>query len=320
MAAIDHFNLRSFDLNLLVAFDALMQERSVTLAAKRLRIQQPAMSHSLSTLRVILDDELLVRVKNSMEPTDRALELYEPIRELLAQAQHVLRTSKTFDPSIDERVFRIGLTDGLEVLLLPELISGLRRSAPSVSLAARTIEPLGAADLLDAGELDLIIGCYNSPASWQHSEPLFKETLSCCFNPQLLGFEVPISKHCYIETPQAVVSLNGELWGCLRPALEEIDATINIVASGPNFLATLMMAREAPLLTTLPSRIAGLYAPIFGLRTSAVPLPFSATSISMVWPGRADREPGSVWLRGQIRGCQVVQRGLRDSVSTMAAE
>ncbi|MBA1158960.1 LysR family transcriptional regulator [Microvirga mediterraneensis] len=320
MSSIDHFNLRSFDLNLLIAFDALMQERSVTLAARRLKVRQPAMSHTLATLRVIFNDELLVRVKQTMEPTQRALELHKPIRDLLAQAQDVLRGSRPFSPATDERVFRVGLTNGLEVLLLPELAARFRQHAPRVSVLARAVEPSDATELIDSGDLDLAIGCYDAPVSWQRRELLFEETLTCCFNPALLHCRVPIDGQTYIETPHAVVSLNGELWGCMKPALEEIDARLNIVASGPNFLATLMIAREGPLLTTLPSRIASFYAPIFGLATSPVPLPFRPNPIAMVWPTRADHEPGSVWLRSEIRQAGFVKYRPGAPSAAIAAE
>ena len=320
MHPIDHFNLRTFDLNLLIAFDALMLERSVTQAARRLKLQQPAMSHNLATLRMLFDDELFIRVKQVMEPTHRAIELHEPVRQLLAQAQDVLRTSQPFMPQRDARVFHIGLTNGIEVLLLPELIARFQRAAPHVSIAARAVEPADAGALLDSGALDLVIGCYNAPTSWQRGELLFEETLTCCFNPQLLRCNNPIGARTYVETPHAVVSLNGELWGCLKPALAEISAQLNIVASGPNFLSTLMIAREGPLLATLPTRIARTYAPLFGLETSPVPLPFNPNPISMVWPLRADREPGSQWLRQQIRSAEFVQLGTTDTASRVAAE
>lgn len=313
MQGIDHFNLRSFDLNLMIAFDALMQERSVTLAARRLKVQQPAMSHTLSTLRTLFDDELFVRVKQTMEPTHRALELHDPIRKVLAQAQDVLRAGQPFDPLRSDRQFRIGMTNGIEVLLLPELSTELRQVAPNVSLSARSVDPGDAADLLDAGELDLVVGCYNRPNSWQRGELLFEEGVTCCFNPELLRCANPIGLQTYVETPHAVVSLNGDLWGCLRPGLEEIEAKLNIVASGPNFLSVLMIARDSPMLTTLPTRIAEAYASLFGLATSRVPLPFSPNPISMSWPMRADQEPGSIWLRSRIRNaCFVRSRQPRE--------
>src|SRR5690349_9409488 len=115
MVTIDHFNLRSFDLNLLIAFDALISEGSVTKAAQRLKIQQPAMSHSLSTLRVLLQDELCIRVGQVMQPTAKARSLAVPVRQALRQAQLALSGGEAFDPATEERTFRIGMTPEVEL-------------------------------------------------------------------------------------------------------------------------------------------------------------------------------------------------------------
>src|SRR5689334_21702964 len=117
MQPIDHFNLWSFDLNLLMAFDALMRERSVTRADTRLKIQQSAMSHNLGTLRVLMDDELFIRVGQVMKPTPRAVALAAPIGRILEQAQHAITTRETFRPEEEERTFSIGFSSELEVLL-----------------------------------------------------------------------------------------------------------------------------------------------------------------------------------------------------------
>ena len=103
MQSIDHFNLRSFDLNLLVAFDALMSERSVTKAAQRLKLGQPAMSHALASLRLLLDDEFLVRVGTVMEPTAKAIALAPRLRELLLQIQSTLTADAPFDPKFGDQ-------------------------------------------------------------------------------------------------------------------------------------------------------------------------------------------------------------------------
>lgn len=298
--SIDHFNLRSFDLNLLVAFDALMEERSVTKAAARLKVQQPAMSHTLSTLRILLADKLFVRVKQQLQPTMRALALHEPIRSCLLQAQEALRSRTSFDPTVADRTFRIGLTNGLEVLLLPELNTRFRREAPGIKLLARSVDPADAGGMLDRGEVDLVVGCYGDVQPWLRRELLFEETLKCCFNPHLLRAGIPISPQTYVETPHVVVSLRDALYGCLEDPLRAIKGEMNVVGAGPNFLAVLMMAADSPVLTTLPARIAEYYAPRFGLVVSSVPLPFHANPISLTWHVRAESEPGNAWLRSVI--------------------
>lgn len=317
--SIDHFNLRSFDMNLLVAFDALMEERSVTKAAARLKVQQPAMSHSLSTLRVLLADELFVRVKQQLQPTMRAQALHEPIRSALLQAQEALRSQAFFDPSVAERTFRIGLTNGLEVLLLPELNARFRREAPGIKLLARAVDPADASDMLDRGDIDLAVGCYSDAQPWLRRELLFEETLRCCFNPHLLRAGAPIAPQTYVETPHVVVSLRDALYGCLEDPLRTIKGELNVVGAGPNFLAVLMMAADSPVLTTLPTRIAEFYAPRFGLVVSPVPLPFHSNPISQTWHVRAESEPGNAWLRSIISASRFAANVTEISPSKRAA-
>src|SRR5258708_22458420 len=108
MRSIDHFDLRSFDLNLLIAFDALMEERSVTRAAARLRVRQPAMSHSLSVLRMLLQDELFVRDGAIMRPTARALNIAPAVRSTFRQMEGNFRWEEAVDPSRQDPTLRPG--------------------------------------------------------------------------------------------------------------------------------------------------------------------------------------------------------------------
>src|SRR5271170_4127872 len=122
MMVIDHANLAGLDLNLLVAFDALLTERSVTRAAARVGLGQSAMSHNLARLRVLLGDEILTRGPEGMRPTPRALALVTPVRQALADIQALVARPGDFDPATAEQVFRLGVPDSMEVLLMPQLL------------------------------------------------------------------------------------------------------------------------------------------------------------------------------------------------------
>src|SRR5690625_3969195 len=183
MHSIDHFDLRNFDLNLLVAFDAMMSERSVTRAAKRLRIHQPAMSHSLSVLRRMLDDELFVRVGTQMQPTVRAQALARSVRHALSMMQDIIHTTDSFDPATTERLFRLGFSSEVELLLMPELAAVLRQQAPGLRLHGRPVSTDSVYRMLDDRVLDLAIGCFDSQAQRYRQMPLFEQSLSCVFHP-----------------------------------------------------------------------------------------------------------------------------------------
>jgi DNA-binding transcriptional LysR family regulator len=301
MRSIDHFDLRSFDLNLLVAFDALMEERSVTKAAARLRVRQPAMSHSLSVLRMLLQDDLFIRDGSIMRPTARALNIAPAVRSTLRQMEDILRWRESFDPSRDDRTFRLGFSSDVELLVMPDLTARLRNMAPGIRLFGRQAERAEVHRLLDEGELDIAIGCFEPGASRYRGRYLFEQTLACCFNPKLLNVSVPIDLEAYVSLGHALVTLGDDLRGCLADALSRCNVELNVVTASSNFLAVLSTASQAPVLATLPSRMAQRYAPAFALSVSPVPLKMQVAPVAMVWSSRADREPGAAWLRGQIR-------------------
>ena len=301
MDTIDHFNLRSFDLNLLVAFDALMEEGNVTRAAKRLKIQQPAMSHNLSTLRVLFQDELFIRVGQAMRPTARANKLAGPIRNALNQAQAALSAGDVFDPATENRVFRIGMSSAVDLLLLPDLTARLRQVAPGIRLLSPSYHEDRLDALLDAGVLDMAVGCKYSPASRQLIEVLYDAEVMCCYNPALLQLANPVPLEAYEQADHAVISHSDSLKGCLEGALDFAGADLNVVAAAPDFMSVLMTARASPVIATVPARIARRYASMLGLAMSPVPIELKFPPVAMVWPRHAENDSASLWLRDQIR-------------------
>jgi LysR family transcriptional regulator, mexEF-oprN operon transcriptional activator len=300
MSSIDHFNLWSFDLNLLVAFDALMRERSVTKAATRLKIQQSAMSHNLGTLRMLLDDELFVRVGYVMKPTPRALALSVTISEILEQAQQAIMSRETFHPEAEQRTFSIGFSSELEVLLMPVLTAKVQASAPGIKLLARPAPPDRVHRLLDDGAIDLGIGCFGEGGDRHRRRLLFEQSLMCCFNPRLLDLALPIRREVYLAQRHALISQNASIRGCLDNALHAAGVELNVAMAAPEFLTVLGTVMHTPVLATLPARVVSRYATMLGLATSPVPLDLEVMPIAMVWTAHADRDPASEWLRQQV--------------------
>lgn len=301
MTSIDHFNLRSFDLNLLVAFDALISEGSVTKAAKRLKIQQPAMSHSLSTLRVLLQDDLFIRIGQQMQPTARAKSLAVPVRQALRAAQLALTGGAAFDPVIEERTFRIAMSPEQEMLLLPELTTRLRQNAPGVRVLARVFSYDAAEPSLEDGTVDLAVGCSYQRTSRRLFETLYEAEFACCFNPALLDLATPLRLDAYLAARHAVISQNETLQGCIKDALEFAGVELDVVLAAPGFMAVLAAAEASPVVATVPRRIAERYAPMLGLAVGPVPVPLVMPAIHMVWAAHADADPANAWLRAQVR-------------------
>ncbi|MBB2700604.1 LysR family transcriptional regulator [Rhizobium phaseoli] len=300
IVSIDHFNLWSFDLNLLVAFDALMKERSVTKAAVRLKIQQPAMSHNLGTLRTLLQDELFVRVGQVMQPTHRALCFAEAVEQILSRTQQAIVTPAIFEPDQAEQIFRIGFSSELEVLLVPRLAAMLNETAPGIKVLARAVDPELVHKLLDDNVIDLGVGCYDDGNNRHRRTLLFEQSLMCCYNPELLDLPETLDRDSYVGLRHALVSQKDAIEGCIDDALKRINVRLDVSVAAPEFLTVLTAVLEAPLIATLPTRIVKRYAGLFGLATAEVPLDLTVSPISMVWSAASDNDPANQWMRSQV--------------------
>jgi len=300
MKPIDHFNLRSFDLNLLIAFDALVSERSVTKAAHRLRIQQPAMSHALATLRVLLADDVLVRTGAAMQPTAKAAAMAPHVGSLLRRAQGILTAEDRFDPGTEQRIFRFGFSSELEVFLMPKLAAYLQHYAPGIRLLSRGSPRSEVHALLDTGALDIAVGCFDFGLERHCGMPLYEQSLACCFNSDLIDPDAPLTVERYLALPHVLMTLKDDIQGCLSEALMQIGEELNVVLAASDFLTALAAAAAAPVLATLPSQIAHQHAAHFGLTLRPVPLDLRIPAVSMVWSARSNRDPAAVWLRDAV--------------------
>ena len=301
MTSIEHFNLRSFDLNLLLAFDALMNEGSVTQAAKRLKIQQPAMSHSLSTLRLLMQDELFVRVGQLMQPTAKARRLASPVRQALLMAQRALHDATVFDPLLDERRFRIVMTAEAEALLLPGLVVRAREQGPNMKIAIETVSRGAIETALNDGVIDLAIGCGYLSTSQIESERLYNIKAAACFNPLLLDLNTPLSQEQFLSSKLAFASEDESLHRYVFGVLSLGDKAPDVALATHNFISALAAAQTSPVIATVCSLLAARFAPALGLTISEVPLELDLPPVSMVWARHADKDPANSWLREQVR-------------------
>jgi LysR family transcriptional activator of mexEF-oprN operon len=302
MTSIDHANLARLDLNLLVAFDALLTERSVTRAAARIGLGQSAMSHNLARLRTLFGDELLTRGADGMRPTPRALALADPVRVTLSQIQAAVLQREAFDPSTADRVFRIGLADSIEVAVIPGLVARLRKAAPGVGLRLRSINRISVLEELDAGTLDLGIGVFDQGQTHHKRRPLYTDNFICLFSPAQLNLSPPISLEDYLRVPHVLTSLTEDTHGAVDEALAKRKLKRVIALTTPGFLAVPFVVRRAPVITTMPSKLARYFAEAFGLATSPAPIELPTFTISLLWHASFDQDPGHLWLRQTVSG------------------
>lgn len=179
--------LDRFDLNLLVALDTLVEERSVTASAHRLHLTQSAMSGALARLRIAFDDPLLVRHGRGMVPTPAALALAPRVKDMLARLRQLIEPEQRFDPETSVRTFRVVASDYISTVLLAPLIRRLEAQAPQVRVEI-TLPSEGAARMLSNGELDLLLTPEEFVQRDHPSVLLFEErhvVVGCAANPAL---------------------------------------------------------------------------------------------------------------------------------------
>jgi DNA-binding transcriptional LysR family regulator len=183
------------DLNLLKVFDAVMQTRSASRAAALLGVGQSAVSHALARLREATGDPLFIRSGGRMEPTARAQRLAEPLREALMLAAGALSADldAPFDPASARRVFTLGAGDYAATVLLGGLVEEIAREGWDVRIAVLPVDRNSAADMLDAGRIDLALGLLPPMRRWQERAVLFEEVQACVYDGQRLGLGAPIT-------------------------------------------------------------------------------------------------------------------------------
>jgi DNA-binding transcriptional LysR family regulator len=297
---IDHANLSRLDLNLLVAFDALLAEGSVTRAAERVGIGQPSMSHALGRLRKLFKDELFVRVPDGVRPTPRALALADPVRVALAAIQETLLQGEGFDPAEAERSFVLGMPDSVEITLLPRLMARLAAEAPKVRVLVRSTDRSDALEQLDRDRLHLAVGVFTEGAVHHKRRRLYRGDYLCLYDPARLPLAPPLTLEDYLAVPHVLGSPRGDARGVVDDALAPLGLRRTIAVTTPHFAAVPFILKGARLLSTVPRRPARLFAERFGLATSPVPLVLPELEISMLWHASYDHDPAHRWLRGTV--------------------
>lgn len=302
MMSIDYINLTRVDLNLLVAFDAIFTERSVTKAASRVGLGQSAMSHNLARLRQLFEDELFVRSSEGMQPTPRAMALADRVRIALSDIEAIVTRSEEFDPATTERTFHIALPDSVEMLIGARLLEMGCDEAPGIRFRLHSTDERLLLDEIDADNFDLGIGIGTFPDGQVHHKRrlLVTDSYLCMFNARRVGLKPPISLEDYVRLPHVLTSLRKGERGVVDDALEKIGLSRRTALTTPRFVAVPFLVAGAPVITTMHARLARIFANEFGLALSPVPVGLPEVTISMLWHASYDSDPGHRWLREAI--------------------
>ncbi|MGO4567137.1 LysR family transcriptional regulator [Rhizobium sp. 2YAF20] len=289
--------LRKIDLNLLLAFSVLMQERNVSRAAERLLLGQPGLSAALKRLRETLGDELFVRVGRGLQPTARALAIAPAIEDALSGIERAIRPPAAFDPANWEGEFRIGMCDNLESAFFGPLAARLRAEAPGARLIGVASDKREAPRMLDDGVYDFSVAVHEEPASWHIRKPLFNQASVCIYDPEQLKVKGPLSLEDFAAAAHVTVSFEGNSSSNVDVALGQRGTRRRVVATVPRFSALPMALRAMPAVATIPESIARCMAALHGFAVSEPPVALPTDPVTMLYR-RVDQTDGrAVWFR-----------------------
>lgn len=293
-------NTKTKDLNLLSVFAALMAERNVSKAAKRLALSQPAMSHALARLRRDFGDDLFVRTGRGIAPTPKALAMANDVDRAIEAITNVYAESG-FDPAAATGKFVVATTDYLELVLLPKLLAQLSREARHLTPVVRST--LGALPKteLEAGTIDLAIaGFYGDLPEGFYAQTLFDETYTCIIRKDHPRARGKLSLETFLDLDHVLVSPQGDLDGIVDKELAKKKLKRRIIAGVSNFQTPATIIAGSDCIATLPTRIAEQLAQFYPLRCFAPPLPIPSFRVKQVWHARTHRDPRHAWVRRAI--------------------
>lgn len=291
-------NIRTLDLNLLKVFDVLLDERSVTRAADRLALSQPAVSGMLKRLRDSFDDPLFIRTQHGILPSNRALELAEPVKRALAEVEGMLQP-KVFEPSNADLTLTISATDyGLQAVVLP-FIHSLRELAPGIRVSALAQNDAQMAGMFERGLLDLALITPETRPPDLHAHYLYDERYVCALrkgHPDAKGDKLSLDRFCALD--HVLMSyIGGAFRGATDKALEQLGRNRRVVLSVPSFLVLAKVLRSSDLIAVVPERLF-LDDPTLVLMEPPVDI-LGFTKIA-AWHERTHRDLGHQWARNLL--------------------
>ncbi|GAB2491228.1 LysR family transcriptional regulator [Comamonas humi] len=288
------------DLNLLVVLDALLTTRSVTRTAERVFLSQPATSLSLKRLREYFKDELLQPIGKSFVLTPLAAELAKPVHDVLLQVQAISRAQPTFDPARSQRRFVIDSSDYVISVLLSEMVRRAASAAPGMEFDLRARSPQSR-ELLQSGEIELLITPQFALVPGQPSELLFEDTFSCLVSPEYFGTKKKLTTEQYFEASHIGVEWGGGQRLTYDQQLISVGKRArkqDVIA--PSFTLVPHLLVGTPRIATLPTRLAQQIAARFALRVVQCPVDIPPFAEHMQWHKYQERDPAIAWLRGLL--------------------
>ena len=292
-------DIRGVDLAMLRTFDALLRERSVSRAASRLFLSQPAVSASLKRLRETFDDPLFTRTAHGVVPTPRALALAPRVEAVLRELQQLLNADRAFDPASSERILRIGGSDHSSHTMLPELCRDLHACGSRIRLAWELADYSRMPEQLRKGDLDVGLLPKMAPAAGVETELLYEDAYIAIArrgHPDLAnGMDID----AFCAAPHVVL---GQSRSVLDDTIDQILArqgrARHVQAAVTTFAQMADLLASTDAMAVFPKRVAERYA----AQLDAMPLPFELPSYTLYvcWDARSNADEAVMWLRDAL--------------------
>lgn len=298
-------NIRNVDLNLLVILDVLLDERSVSRAAQRLNLSQPAVSGALKRLRETFQDPLFVRSRQGIRPTPQALDLIGPVKTVLQEIDTILSVAG-FHPDTADSVFTIAATDYAQMTFLAPLMQLVHRQAPNIKFSIVSTDIHRMPEQFDRQEIDFAITVPEMAPSNVHAMDLFDDFYVCAVSPdhRTLPGQLTLDEFCELDHVLVTPSSDG-FFGPTDDALAKIGKKRRVSVSVPNFLSLPSILTASDFITVAPERVLKPFAD--SLYIFPAPLPLPAFKVIGLWHELSTHSPAHTWLRDRM---EEVARGI----------
>ena len=300
MVPIHAVDVASVDLNLLIALDALLTERSVTRAGRRIGLSQPAMSAALARLRTLFSDPLFIRTREGMVPTQRALAVAPLLQDVLAKVRIVLAT-QAFDPAVAPAAFRLAMGDYGEIVLLPALHAALEKRAPRATLRVKPIaDPKAQLAQLGEGVIDVMIAPMLRAGGGVEVTELIREDFVCVLRRSHPALASRLTLKSFARLRHLLVSPEGDGPALVDDVLGKAGLSREIALRIPHFMVAPGLIASSDMVATLPRRVVARSA--MGNRLTTLEPPFETRTFTMVaaWHAARLEEPAVRWFRDLV--------------------
>lgn len=293
-------NISGIDLNLMVVFEAILAEKNISKAAKKIGLSQPATSSSLNRLRSIYKDPLFTRTPKGMIPTYKALQIEPDIRNALEFLRKTLEPEKKFNPALCEKNFSIAMSDWLSLHIVPTLSKFLRKHAPLINLNVRNMPPDEMHKALMSGELDLGISGLNNLGVGTDKQVLYREHYECLVWSKHSAIKKKLTLDDYVKFPHILFSPLGSGPGAVDQALAKKGLKRRVGLRSVYSLIIPPILENTDLIATIPAPLARFFAKHISVKIFPPPIPINEHDIIQYWSKKNHTDPAHQWLRSVL--------------------